>query len=198
MELKENESREEVFSLSFFLSLLCVCVFLFFKTVHTLEKKRKKRKTQRLHPQMQTNPFSWSFFPVALFFFESWLGFFVSSKTTVGGDLLFFSLCDARTQAHAQFAFLCEEREKKNGGKKATKRKQKFHTALSFCGEKDGRGGEKGRAEHEINFVLVQNLNAALFCVWLSVFWFPCVGLSLSQFFLFFFDQKSVGVSECE
>lgn len=144
MELKENESREEVFSLSFFLSLLCVCVFLFFKTVHTLEKKRKKRKTQRLHPQMQTNPFSWSFFPVALFFFESWLGFFVSSKTTVGGDLLFFSLCDARTQAHAQFAFLCEEREKKKMGGKGHKTKTEISHGSLFLWRERWKRRRKG------------------------------------------------------
>jgi len=196
MELKENESREEVFSLSFFLSLLCVCVFLFFKTVHTLEKKRKKRKTQRLHPQMQTNPFSWSFFPVALFFFESWLGFFVSSKTTVGGDLLFFSLCDARTQAHAQFAFLCEEREKKMGGKRPQNENRNFTRLSLFVERKMEEAAKRG----------VQNMKSTL--SWFKTSMRPffvsgCLSfgsrvLASLSIFSFFFDQKSVGVSECE
>jgi hypothetical protein len=145
---------------------------------------------------MQTNPFSWSFFPVALFFFESWLGFFVSSKTTVGGDLLFFSLCDARTQAHAQFAFLCEEREKKMGGKRPQNENRNFTRLSLFVERKMEEAAKRG----------VQNMKSTL--SWFKTSMRPffvsgCLSfgsrvLASLSIFSFFFDQKSVGVSECE
>jgi len=112
MELKENESREEVFSRSL---SLCACVFL--KTTHSFSGE-EKRKTQRLHPQkMQTQIFSRSFFPVAfllLFCFDLVGFFFVSSKKQLARRFVFFSLGDdTHAKTHMQFLLFCAKRWKK-------------------------------------------------------------------------------------
>jgi hypothetical protein len=98
MELKENESREEVFSRFFSLCGVCVVVSSRDKQTHAGEETRKAQKKDCTLKCKQTRIFSWSFFPVALslFFFFLSLGwlllFFLLSKAkTVGGELCFFS-----------------------------------------------------------------------------------------------------------
>jgi len=161
-----------------------VC-FCFSKPCTHWRKRGKRGKRKDCTLKCKQTPSLGLFSLSRSFFFESWLGFFVSSKTTVGGDLLFFSLCDARTQAHAQFAFLCEEREKKMGGKRPQNENRNFTRLSLFVERKMEEAAKRG----------VQNMKSTL--SWFKTSMRPffvsgCLSFgsrvlaSLSQFFLFF------------